>query len=62
MKEHFLPYVVMLHVGTPVIVGAGILEIPKLAKSGMNGLFQMSLVGGLASVVFAYITVWLMMR
>jgi undecaprenyl-diphosphatase len=47
---------------TPIIAGAGILEIPKLAKSGMGGLFQISLVGGIASAGFAYVTVWLLMR
>ncbi|MBB6670726.1 undecaprenyl-diphosphate phosphatase [Cohnella nanjingensis] len=47
---------------TPIIVGAGVLEIPKLARSGMDGLFRISLLGGAAAAVIAYLTVWLMMK
>ncbi|KEQ25639.1 undecaprenyl-diphosphate phosphatase [Paenibacillus tyrfis] len=46
---------------TPIIVGASILEIPKL-KSGMNGLLGMSIVGGVLSGIFALLAVWLLMR
>ncbi|RKP55007.1 undecaprenyl-diphosphate phosphatase [Cohnella endophytica] len=47
---------------TPIIAGAGVLEIRKLAKSGMDGLFRISLVGGAVAAVVAYITVWLLMK
>jgi undecaprenyl-diphosphatase len=47
---------------TPIIAGASILEIPKLIKSGTHGLFQMSLLGGLMSGVFAFLSVWILMR
>lgn len=46
---------------TPVILGANLLEIPKIAKSGVHGLMQMSLLGGLLSGIFAYISVWVLM-
>ncbi len=47
---------------TPVIAGAGILEVPKLLKSGSHGLFQISLIGGLAAGIFAFISVWILMK
>lgn len=47
---------------TPIIVGASLLELPKLFKSGVHGLLQMSLVGGLLAGLFAYISVWILMR
>lgn len=47
---------------TPVILGASILEVPKLAKSGTHGLMQMSLLGGVLAGIFAYISVWILMK
>lgn len=47
---------------TPVILGASVLEVPKLAKSGIHGLFQTSLIGGLLAGVFAYVSVWILMK
>jgi len=47
---------------TPVIVGAAILEVPKLARADMTGLFTASLIGGAASGVAAFISVWALMR
>jgi undecaprenyl-diphosphatase len=47
---------------TPVIAGAGLLEVPKLAKSGIHGLFQISLIGGLLAGLFAYISVTILIR
>lgn len=47
---------------TPIIVGASIIEVPKLLKSGVHGLAQMSLIGGVASGIFAYLSVWLLMK
>jgi undecaprenyl-diphosphatase len=47
---------------TPIIAGASILEVPKLIKHGTNGLLQMSLVGGLLSGIFAFISVWILMN
>jgi undecaprenyl-diphosphatase len=46
---------------TPIIIGAGIVEVPKLLKTGMSGLFQISLLGGIFSGVFAYLSVWFLM-
>lgn len=46
---------------TPVIVGASILELPKL-KSGMHGLLGMSIIGGILSGVFALLAVWALMK
>lgn len=42
---------------TPIIVGASLLELPKLFKSGVHGLLQMSLAGGLLAGLLAYISV-----
>ncbi|BAU28478.1 undecaprenyl-diphosphatase [Aneurinibacillus soli] len=47
---------------TPIIAGASILEIPKLIKGGTHGLLQMSLIGGVMSGIFAFISVWILMR
>lgn len=47
---------------TPIIAGASILEVPKLMKSGTHGLLQMSLLGGLFSGIFAFISVWILMN
>ncbi|NQX66485.1 undecaprenyl-diphosphate phosphatase [Paenibacillus alba] len=46
---------------TPIIVGASILEVPKL-RTGMNGLLSMSLIGGVLSGVFALLAVWALMK
>ncbi|MDD9149157.1 MULTISPECIES: undecaprenyl-diphosphate phosphatase [unclassified Sporolactobacillus] len=47
---------------TPIIAGASILEIPKLVKSGTHGLLQMSLLGGFAAGIFAFLSVWILMK
>lgn len=47
---------------TPIIAGASLLEIPKLAKSGAHGLLQMSMTGGLLAGIFAYISVFILIR
>ncbi|WP_027417607.1 undecaprenyl-diphosphate phosphatase [Aneurinibacillus terranovensis] len=47
---------------TPIIAGASIVEIPKILKSGTHGLLQMSLLGGLMSGIFAFLSVWILMR
>lgn len=47
---------------TPVILGASVLEIPKLAKGGTHGLLQMSIVGGILSGIFAFISVYILMK
>ena len=47
---------------TPIIAAAGLLEVPKLAKTGIHGLWQMSLIGGLLAGIFAYISVTILIR
>ncbi|WP_379969440.1 undecaprenyl-diphosphate phosphatase [Ectobacillus sp. sgz5001026] len=47
---------------TPIILGAVIVEVPKLLKSHAGNLMQMSLLGGLASGIFAFISVWILMN
>ena len=47
---------------TPIIAAAGLLELPKLAKSGAHSLWHMSLIGGLLAGVFAYISVTILIR
>jgi len=47
---------------TPIIIGAGILEVPKLMHTGTSGLLQVSIIGGVAAGIAAYISVWMLMR
>lgn len=47
---------------TPVIIGAAILEVPKLAHTNIAGLFQISLIGGVLSGLAAYVSVWVLMK
>lgn len=47
---------------TPIIIGAGIVEVPKLLHAGLGGLFQVSLIGGVASGIAAFISVWVLMK
>jgi undecaprenyl-diphosphatase len=47
---------------TPIIAGAGILELPKLLKPGTQGLLQTSLLGGVVAGIFAFISVLILMR
>lgn len=47
---------------TPIILGAAVLEVPKLASSNIQGLFGISLIGGVLSGLFAYLAVWFLMR
>ncbi|MDB5084089.1 MAG: uppP 2 [Bacilli bacterium] len=46
----------------PIIAGAGILEVPKLVKTGSQGLLQVSLAGGVVAGIFAYASIWILMR
>jgi len=46
---------------TPVIIGAAVLELPKLAHAA-NGMLQMALVGGLVAGIAAYFSTWFLMR
>lgn len=47
---------------TPVIIGAGIVEVPKIMHTSMTGLFEVSLIGGIVSGIAAFISVWALMR
>ncbi|SEC10548.1 undecaprenyl-diphosphate phosphatase [Paenibacillus sp. GP183] len=47
---------------TPIILGASIVELPKLRHSNISGLLQISLMGGILSGIFAFISVWILMR
>lgn len=47
---------------TPIIIGAGIVEVPKLLHTGLGDLFQVSLIGGVASGIAAFISVWALMK
>ncbi|MDU2063725.1 MAG: undecaprenyl-diphosphate phosphatase [Sporomusaceae bacterium] len=51
-----------LLLATPVIVGAALLEVPKLLHTQTEGLFQISLIGGALSGVAAFISVWALMK
>jgi undecaprenyl-diphosphatase len=47
---------------TPIIAGASILEVPKILKSHTPGLMQTSLIGGVVAGVFAFLSVWILMK
>ena len=47
---------------TPIIAGAGILEVPKLIKSSNPGLLQTSLIGGIVAGIFAFISVYILIK
>ncbi|MCL6577021.1 undecaprenyl-diphosphate phosphatase [Kyrpidia sp.] len=47
---------------TPVILGAGILEVPKLFHDQHRDLLGPALVGGLAAGVAAFVSVWILTR
>jgi len=47
---------------TPVILGAGILEIPKVLKSHTPGMLHFGIVGGLLSGIVAFLSVAFLMR
>lgn len=47
---------------TPIIIGAGIVEVPKLMKHGTSGLLSVSLLGGLFAGIFAFLSVWILMK
>ncbi|MHB1286286.1 MAG: undecaprenyl-diphosphate phosphatase [Leptospirales bacterium] len=47
---------------TPIIIGAGIVEIPKMIKGAPAGTVHVALVGGAVSFVAAYLTTFILMR
>lgn len=47
---------------TPIIVGAGVLEIPKLLHQGSGGMLHLALAGGIVSFIAAYATTFVLMR
>lgn len=47
---------------TPVILGATVLEAPKLMAADLHGLFLQSLAGGAVAGAAAFASVWLMIR
>lgn len=47
---------------TPIIIGASVVEVPKIMHTGMGDLLQVSLVGGVASGIAAFLSVWALMK
>lgn len=47
---------------TPIIAGAGILEVPKLIHNAGGEVLRTAAIGGIASGVFAFFAVWALMR
>ena len=47
---------------TPIIAGASLLELPKLFRSGNYELLHTSIIGGAIAGIFAFISVWILMR
>ena len=51
-----------LLLATPIILGASVLEIPKLVHADIAGLFFTSIIGGIASGIAAFISIWVLMK
>ena len=49
-------------IATPIILGAGLHELPKLAHAGMTSDAWLAIVAGLVSGVTAWLAIWLLMR
>lgn len=47
---------------TPIIIGAGIVEVPKLLHAGLGDLLQVSIIGGAAAGIAAFLSVWALMK
>jgi undecaprenyl-diphosphatase len=47
---------------TPIILGAGILEVPKVMKSHEPGMLTYGIVGGILAGIFAYLATAFLMR
>ncbi len=47
---------------TPIIFGAGVLEIPKLFRQGSGGMLHLALAGGVVSFLAAFTTTYVLMR
>ncbi|MBP2650095.1 MAG: Undecaprenyl-diphosphatase [Firmicutes bacterium] len=47
---------------TPIIIGAGIIEVPKLFHTGATGVLEISLMGGVVAGIAAYVSVWALMK
>jgi undecaprenyl-diphosphatase len=58
--EEAVRYAMLL--ATPVILGATVLEAPRLMAADLHELFMQSLVGGVVAGVAAFVSVWLMIR
>ncbi|MBE3551243.1 MAG: undecaprenyl-diphosphate phosphatase [Brockia lithotrophica] len=47
---------------TPIILGAGILEVPKLLHADLNHLLVPAILGGISAGIAATVSVWVLMR
>lgn len=47
---------------TPIIFGAGLVEVPKLLHTGLGNLFAISLAGGVVAGVASFVSVWILMK
>lgn len=47
---------------TPVILGAGVLEVPKAIHSGNTQVLHAGLLGGILTGVLAFLSTWFLMR
>lgn len=46
----------------PIIIGAGVVEVPKLLHTDTAGLLQVSLLGGVTAGIAAYLSVWVLIQ
>ncbi len=49
-------------IATPIILGAGMHELPKLAHQGLAGTAGLAVMAGLAAGVTAFLAIWVLMR
>ncbi len=49
-------------IATPIILGAGVHELPKLAHQGLSGVAGLAAVAGMAAGATAFLAIWVLMR
>ncbi|MDA8231889.1 MAG: undecaprenyl-diphosphate phosphatase [Magnetospirillum sp.] len=49
-------------IATPIILGAGIHELPKLAHQGLSGTAGLAVIAGMTAGATAFAAIWILMR
>jgi len=49
-------------IATPIILGAAVLEVPKMREPGGDDMTNLALLSGLVAGIVAFLSVWILMR